>query len=186
LSLLAGRPGGEFASAAVSMSCPQGPSVSACTAGWTQSLSGGCTSLKAVPSGPKAGDQAEKVRTRLLHQVDQKRNPRTRATVGQLLDRWLQVLDVDVDQTDLRRLHPQVHPARARIATADGSTSKPWTPFHAELRRCREHCDGRPGPPASGPSGTDHGGTVMTRSRGSTALLRACPRDAPPRTRSAR
>jgi integrase len=48
-----------------------------------------------VPAGPKAGDQAEKVRTRLLHQVDQKRNPRTRATVGQLLDRWLQVLDVD-------------------------------------------------------------------------------------------
>ena len=43
----------------------------------------------------KAGDQAEKVRTRLLHQVDKKRNPRTRATVGQLLDRWLQVLDVD-------------------------------------------------------------------------------------------
>ena len=35
-----------------------------------------------IPPGPKAGDQAEKVRTRLLHQVDQKRNPRTRATVG--------------------------------------------------------------------------------------------------------
>jgi Phage integrase, N-terminal SAM-like domain len=48
-----------------------------------------------VPPGPKAGDEAEKVRTRLLHQVDQKRNPRTRATVGQLLDKWLQVLDVD-------------------------------------------------------------------------------------------
>ena len=28
-----------------------------------------------VPAEPKAGDQAEKVRTRLLHQVDQKRNP---------------------------------------------------------------------------------------------------------------
>jgi integrase len=48
-----------------------------------------------VPPGPKAGDEAEKIRTRLLHQVDQKRNPRTRATVGQLLDKWLQVLDVD-------------------------------------------------------------------------------------------
>jgi integrase len=39
-----------------------------------------------APAGPKAGEEAEKVRTRLLHQVDQKRNPRTRATVGQLLD----------------------------------------------------------------------------------------------------
>jgi integrase len=48
-----------------------------------------------VPPGSKAGDQAKKVLSRLLHQVDQKRNPRTRATVGQLLDRWLQVLDVD-------------------------------------------------------------------------------------------
>ena len=52
-----------------------------------------------VPPGPKAGDQAEKVRTRLLHQVDQRRNPRTTATVGQLLDRWLQVLDVDPSTT---------------------------------------------------------------------------------------
>jgi hypothetical protein len=51
--------------------------------------------LGVVPAGPKAGDQAEKVHIRLLHQVDQKRNARTRALVGQLLDRWLLVLDVD-------------------------------------------------------------------------------------------
>ena len=43
-----------------------------------------------VPAGPRAGDQAEKVRTRLLSQVDERRSPRTRATVSQLLDRWLQ------------------------------------------------------------------------------------------------
>jgi hypothetical protein len=53
------------------------------------------TSPRSVPAGPKARDQAENVRTRLLHQVDRKRNPPTRATVGQLLDRWLQVVDVD-------------------------------------------------------------------------------------------
>jgi integrase len=48
-----------------------------------------------VPAGSRAGDQAERVRNRLQSQVDERRNLRTRATVGQLLDRWLDVLDVD-------------------------------------------------------------------------------------------
>jgi len=37
-----------------------------------------------VPAGPKAAKEAEAARTRLLNQVDEKRNPRTRATVDQL------------------------------------------------------------------------------------------------------
>ena len=48
-----------------------------------------------VPAGPHPGDQADRVRTRLQSQVDERRHPRPRATVGQLLDRWLEVLDVD-------------------------------------------------------------------------------------------
>ena len=48
-----------------------------------------------VPPGPKAGQEAERMRTRMLSQVDERRSPRTRATVGQLLDQWLEVLDVD-------------------------------------------------------------------------------------------
>src|SRR5918995_7030256 len=48
-----------------------------------------------VPAGPKAAAEAEKVRTRLLSQVDERRNPRTKATVNQLLDRYVQVLDVE-------------------------------------------------------------------------------------------
>jgi len=43
--------------------------------------------IEIVPAGPKAAAEAEKVRTRLLQQVDEKRNSRTRATVNQLLDR---------------------------------------------------------------------------------------------------
>ena len=31
----------------------------------------------------------------MLSQVDERRSPRTRATLGQLLDKWLEVLDVD-------------------------------------------------------------------------------------------
>src|SRR5918993_1736247 len=48
-----------------------------------------------IPAGPGAAKQAEKARTRLLAQVDEKRNPRTRATVNQMLDRYLSVLDVE-------------------------------------------------------------------------------------------
>jgi integrase len=98
-----------------------------------------------VPPGPKARDQAEKVRTRLLHQVDEKRNPRTRATVGQLLDRWLPVLDVDPStrRTYDGYIRKHIRPVlgllpltRLDVEILDS--------FYAELRRCREHCDGRP------------------------------------------
>ncbi len=48
-----------------------------------------------APPGPRAAKDAEKVRTRLLAEVDERRNPRTKATVGQLLDRYLEVLTVE-------------------------------------------------------------------------------------------
>lgn len=51
--------------------------------------------METVPAGPKAAREAEKVRTRLLNQVDERRNPRTNATVTQLMDRYLEVLDVE-------------------------------------------------------------------------------------------
>src|SRR3954447_14153702 len=47
-----------------------------------------------VPAHPRAAAEAEKVRTRLLHEVNERRNPKTRATVNQLLDRCLETLDV--------------------------------------------------------------------------------------------
>jgi hypothetical protein len=47
-----------------------------------------------VQPGPRAKAEAEKVRTRLLNQLDECRNPRTRATVNQLMDRYLEVLVV--------------------------------------------------------------------------------------------
>ena len=48
-----------------------------------------------VSAGPKASQEAERVRSRLQNQVDERRNPRTRATLTQLIDKWLEVLDVD-------------------------------------------------------------------------------------------
>ena len=101
--------------------------------------------IEVVPPGPHAGEQAEKVRTRLLNQVDERRNPRTRATVSQLLDRWLEVLDVDPStrigyeskiSKHIRPLLGSLPLARLDVETLDS--------FYAELRRCRDHCNRRP------------------------------------------
>lgn len=98
-----------------------------------------------VPAGPRAGHEAERIRTRMLSQVDERRNPRTRATVGQLLDKWLEVLDVDPStrrgysnniRKHIRPLLGSLPLTRLDVQTLDS--------FYAELRRCREHCSGRP------------------------------------------
>ena len=98
-----------------------------------------------VPAGPRALAAAKKARTRLIGQVDEQRNPRTRATVDQLLDRYLDVLDVE-DTTRARyesviRLH--VRPLLGHLSVAK-LTGETIDTFYAVLRRCREHCDGRP------------------------------------------
>src|SRR4051794_37972290 len=48
-----------------------------------------------VPAGPHVRREAEKVRTRFQAQVDDRRNVRTRATLDQLLDRWLDVVELE-------------------------------------------------------------------------------------------
>ncbi|MGH3613320.1 MAG: hypothetical protein ACRDRK_12155 [Pseudonocardia sp.] len=52
------------------------------------------TLVELIPPGPKAAAQAEAARTRLLAQVNERRNPRTNATLDQLLDRYLETLDI--------------------------------------------------------------------------------------------
>ena len=57
-----------------------------------------------MPAGPDAEAGAERVMRRLAAQVDERRNPRTSATVDQLLDRYLENLDGScgvVELTDL-------------------------------------------------------------------------------------
>src|SRR6266542_1233588 len=48
-----------------------------------------------VPPGPRQAREAEQARTRLLNQVDEKRNPKTRATVDQLIAKYFEVADID-------------------------------------------------------------------------------------------
>ena len=98
-----------------------------------------------MPAGPRAAQEAERIRTRLLSQFDERRSPRTRATLGQLLDKWLKVLDVDPStrrgygnniRKHIRPLLGSLSLTRLDVETLDS--------FYAELRRCRDHCDGRP------------------------------------------
>jgi integrase len=97
-----------------------------------------------IAPGPGAGREAEKARTKLLAQVDERRNPRTRATVNQLLDRWLEVLDVEMStrrgyrtkiDNHIRPLLGDVPVGRLDRETLESS--------YAVLRRCRSHCRGR-------------------------------------------
>jgi hypothetical protein len=62
-----------------------------------------------VPAGPGAHAAAQKVLRRLAGQVDDRRNPRTAATVDQMLDRYFELLDIEPDTVEnyrrLARLH---------------------------------------------------------------------------------
>jgi integrase len=84
---------------------------------------------------------AEKVRTKLLSQLDERRNARTKATVNKLMDRHLEVLDVD-DKTRATYegyINNHVRPAlgKLQLGQLDGEI---LDSFYAQLRRCRNRC----------------------------------------------
>ncbi|GGL18162.1 hypothetical protein GCM10012284_60940 [Mangrovihabitans endophyticus] len=100
--------------------------------------------VETIPAGPDAPKLAEQARTRMLSQVDERRNPRTKATVNQLLDRWLEVLDVEPSTRVgyVRKVEKHVRPmlGKMRVARVDAELLET---FYARLRKCRDHCDGR-------------------------------------------
>ena len=107
-----------------------------------------------VPPGPRAAAEAEKVRTRLLNQVDEQRNPRTKATVNQLLDRYLAVVELEEStrKTYVGYLDVHVRPMLGALPLSK-LNGEVLDTFYAELRRCRVHCDRRrrgSGPPDEG------------------------------------
>jgi integrase len=89
--------------------------------------------------------EAEKVRTRLLNQVDERRSPRTGAAVNELLDRYLDVVEIDrktragyVGKID-KHVRPVLGNHQVGTVRADSIER-----LYAQLRRCRDHCQGRP------------------------------------------
>ena len=88
-----------------------------------------------MAAGPRALAEAKKVRTRLIGQVDEQRNPRTRATVNQLMDKYLDVVDVEV--TTRARYEGSDTPSRAPVAgRAAGSPGSPARRSTRSMRSC--------------------------------------------------
>ena len=104
------------------------------------------TLVEIIPAGPKAAAHAEAARTRLLAQVDERRNPRTSATLDQLLDRYLETLDVGSTTHRMYTRYLQLH-VRPFIGRTKAGAVEPETldSLYAELRRCRTHCTDKRG-----------------------------------------
>ncbi|MGH3456039.1 MAG: site-specific integrase, partial [Nocardioidaceae bacterium] len=81
----------------------------------------------------------------MLNQVDEKRHPRTSATLNQLLDRWVAAADVAPHTKSSYHSNVRKHigPVLGSLKVS-GVDVEILEAFYAELRRCREHCDGRP------------------------------------------
>jgi integrase len=124
--------------------------------------------VETIPAGPNAAKLAEQTRVRLLAQVDERRNPRTNATVNQLLERHLNLLDASPSWVaNCRRYHrPHIDPLIGHIK-AGALGADILDSFYAELRRCRTHCGRRARPPHRAP---DHARPPRRRTRRHTLL----------------
>src|SRR6266536_1463230 len=97
--------------------------------------------------------QVDSIMRRLQSEVDEKRSARTKATLGAALDAWLKVHDVEENtrrsyEMYTRRYVRAAPPGRPGTkALADVAIGKVnvqlLEEFYAELRRCRDRCNGR-------------------------------------------
>jgi len=88
--------------------------------------------------------EAEQVLTKLLNQVDEHRTPRTEATVNYLLDRWLDVIDIEKKTRAgyVGKIEKHIRPTLGPIAVGKVKVETVEA-LYAQLRRCRDHCRGR-------------------------------------------
>jgi integrase len=97
--------------------------------------------VEVIPPGPKAARQAEEARTRLLGQVDEQRQPRTNATVNQLLDQHIAMStwERSTQETYVGYVNKHIRPliGTVKVGALD---ARVFDSFQAELRRCRDHC----------------------------------------------
>jgi integrase len=103
--------------------------------------------------------QAQKILTRLLAQVDEQRNPRTKATMGAALEAWLRTHEGEETTLDGYRgyVRRTIEPGLGSVPLAKVSAMV-LEEFYADLRRCRHRC--RDGEPA-----VDHRRTVRHKRR---------------------
>lgn len=94
-----------------------------------------------IAAGPRAPQQAEEALVRLLNEINEKRNPRTNATVNELLDRYLRLLNVErttrASYERNARLHIRPLIGKEKVGRVGGEV---LDSLYGELRRCRVHC----------------------------------------------
>ncbi|MBA2323160.1 MAG: tyrosine-type recombinase/integrase [Pseudonocardiales bacterium] len=99
-----------------------------------------------IEPGPKADRDAEATRARLVGDVRERRNPRTNATVDELLTRYLDQFDGSPNTLTLYRGYVRNHISpllgHEKVGDLDADI---LDSFYAALRRCRLHCSGRTG-----------------------------------------
>ncbi len=97
-----------------------------------------------IAAGPGADRRARAARDRLVSQVEERRNPRTKATVDQLLERYLDQFDGAASTLALYRGYVRIHISpflgHVKVGALDADM---LDSFYAELRRCRDHCSGQ-------------------------------------------
>jgi integrase len=102
------------------------------------------TLVETIPAGPKAAKLARAARDRMIREVEEKRNPRTSATVDQLLERYLDQFAGGPNTLELYRGHVRNHISpllgHLKVGELDVET---LDSFYAVLRRCRTHCTDR-------------------------------------------
>jgi integrase len=79
----------------------------------------------------------------MLNEVDERRSPKTKATLNQLLDEWLEVAELEPSTRVgyVRKLDCHVRPVlgEVKLERLDARTLEN---LYAALRRCRDRCDG--------------------------------------------
>ncbi|TCP54798.1 site-specific recombinase XerD [Tamaricihabitans halophyticus] len=97
-----------------------------------------------IPDGPTKWDQAEAARVRLLNDVYEQRHPRTDATVQQLLDKHLPLMDIaeTTRRTYARYVKNHVTQLIGQRKIGDLLDATLLDSYYAELARCRDHCTG--------------------------------------------
>jgi integrase len=99
---------------------------------------------ESIPASPSAHAEAQKALHRLANQGDERRNPRTNATVDQLLDRHFELAELEVNTVanyrSLAEKHIRPLIGSVKVGALDGDL---FDSFYAELRRCRDHCGQR-------------------------------------------
>lgn len=98
-----------------------------------------------VPAGPDAEKEAEKVLVRFRHEVNERRHPKTNATIEQLIERHLADAKLGFKTRKNYRSQADKHILKCvgaqKVRAFDAAIADS---FYTELRRCRDHCDGRP------------------------------------------